>query len=114
MWGVRDDGRTGGDSERGESEKGKDAGNTGWRKRGGKEVGEEEGVEEKKRETEKVSQREEKARQKRGRNRQAHPGSVPAVSWINLGPQPRLSEAAASTLVSTGGFLCAHLLPPRS
>lgn len=45
VWGVRDDGRTGGDSERGEREKGKDAGNKGGRKRGGKEVGEEEGVE---------------------------------------------------------------------
>ena len=114
MWGVGDDGRTRGDSERGESEKEKDAGNTGRRKRGGKEVGDEEGVEEKKRETEKVSQWEEKARQERGRNPQARPGSVPAVSWINLGPQPWLSEAAASTLVSTGGFLCAHLLTPRS
>lgn len=40
--------------------------------------------------------------------------SFPSVSWINLGPQPQLSEATAQAPVSMEGFLCAYLLPPRS
>ena len=54
-----------------------------------------------KRETEKVSQWEERARKERGRKHQVIL-ALPAVSWINLGPQPRLSEAAALALVSMG------------